>query len=211
MSAHQLEVFDRGATCAITSGGFYPVCARVSADLAQTNLLLIVEIAIFEDHLDLCVNRVRDVGEVANFVRNVFPITAEDFADVYHDIEFLAAVGERLLGFRKFDGGGVPTVREADGSTGLHVGSAQNFAAPAQVLRHDAHTGDVVSEREATSFSEGIGGEGWIQERVIDHLCDAGVGVSGHEEIMPNRSEFDCAQLGARIRTALFPQHSGGG
>ena len=109
-------------------------------------------------------------GKREKLIPDILPISAPGLADIDYRIEFLAAVVERLAGFGKFDGGGVPAVGKANGRAGVDRGSSKQFSAPGQVVWQDADACHVIPSRQRTTFFEFPSGQGGVEQRVIDHF-----------------------------------------
>ncbi len=82
--------------------------------------MIVFQIAIFEDHFNLLAGLMRGFDHGADITADIVPVPAQDLADVDHHVQLLASIGEGAASLRHFDGGGVPTVREADGGAGFH-------------------------------------------------------------------------------------------
>jgi len=52
MLPHKGQVFHRRATAAVTGRGLNPINTEFAANFAETNLALVLEVAVLEDHLD---------------------------------------------------------------------------------------------------------------------------------------------------------------
>lgn len=175
MLAHQLQIVVRGAAGPVASRRLDPVGVQFAADLAQSDLVLVVEIAVLEDHFDLLTGGVGRFDDRGDVLPDVVPVAAQDLADVDDHIQFLAAVGKSPFGLGTLDCGCVAAVRKADCRTGFDCASFEEFGAVPEGVGQNADTGDVVGERQADAcFQVGRGQRG-IEQRVIDHVCDVGV------------------------------------
>src|SRR5215467_3864689 len=61
MLPHEREVFEGGATCSVARRRLHPVRAHSAADLAKSDFLVVIEVAVLEDHFHLLTLRVRQV------------------------------------------------------------------------------------------------------------------------------------------------------
>src|SRR4051794_34893514 len=82
--AHEREVFKRRAARSVAGGRLDPIGAGFRADVAQPDLLVVVEVGVLEDDLGLLAGSVRFADETANLIRDVIPVAAQRLADVDH-------------------------------------------------------------------------------------------------------------------------------
>ena len=141
----------------------------------KPDLRRVVVVGVFEDHLDPGAGGVRGLGQRANLVLNVIPLTAARLADVDDHVEFGGAVVERLFDLGELDRSGVASVGKADGGAGLHRASGEQRGAARRVIRQNADAGHVVAQRQLASGLEFRHGERRVQQRVVDHLGDVGI------------------------------------
>ena len=80
----------------IARGGLHPVHAQVTADLAQLDLVAILQIAVLEDHLDLRAACVRTLRHRLQVLPHVIPVFAQDLSDVDDAVQLGAAISQCL-------------------------------------------------------------------------------------------------------------------
>lgn len=141
--------------------------------------MVVLEVAVLEDHLDLAAGLVGDVDDAADLVADVAPIAAEDFGNVDDHVQLLAAVGDGLFRFGDLDRGRVAAVREADRGAGHHGAAGEPFGTAFEVIGHDADARHVIGQGQGDPRFEVAGGQRRVEERVVDHLGDVAIAVRG--------------------------------
>src|SRR5271157_1831882 len=177
MRPHQFQILDGGAPAAVAGRGFHPVGSQLATDFAEADLVLVFQVAVLKDDLNLLAAVVGEVNDRLEFLAHVIPVSAEDLADVYDCVQFLAAVVESLLCLREFDCRRLAAMREAYGGACPDRAAAQNLRTAFQVIRHDADAGAVVIHPLLASLLESLVRQAGIQQRVVNHLGNIFVGV----------------------------------
>jgi hypothetical protein len=170
--AHQPQVVHRGPTGAETGRRLDPIRVDFAANLAQPNLVLVLQKAVLENHLDLGSGLMGALDHRPDVPANVVPVAAEHLADVGHHVQLEAAIGQRLFGLRDLDGRGIAAVREPDHRARHDSAAREHLGTAAEVIRLEADRRHVVLQADAATFFQVVVRQIRNQQRVIDHLGD---------------------------------------
>ena len=134
--AHQGQVGLGRAAGAVAGGGLHVVGPVLAADLAEPDLLLVVQVAVLEDHLDDRAALVGDADDRRDVVGDGLPLAAEDLADVHHHVQLRRPVVQGVHGLGDLDEGRVAAVGEPDGRAHRHA--AARRGSPSRARRRMA-------------------------------------------------------------------------
>ena len=112
---------------------------------------------------------------------HVAPVLAQHLADVDDHVQLAGAIGQRLLRLGDLDRGLVAAVREADGRAHGHSGTGQDVCGRPDRIGLDANRRDAIVAGEAAALLQVGIGQHLLQERMIEHPGDVGVGIGGHQ------------------------------
>src|SRR5580658_6808211 len=175
--SHQGQVLECRAAGAIARRGFHPIGVEVRTVLAQPDLLLVIEIAVFENHFHFHPPIVGDLNHRSDVFAHVSPIEAEDLANVDYHIELFAAIGKSLFCLCDFNGSRVSAMREANGGRRFHGAARECLGTGPQIIGQNAYASNVVVTGELDALLEGGHRNGGIQQRMVDHFRDIEIGV----------------------------------
>lgn len=185
---HQGQILHRSAAAAEASGRLDPVDTQITAHLAETDLLRVIEVAVLEDHFDLLPRGVRDVGDSPDVGANRVPVATEYLRDVDNHVQFLAAILESLHRFGRLGARCADSVRKANRRAGPDSRSGQDFSTPLEPERHDANAGHIVRECQSAACLQISLREGHGEEGVVDHLGNVQVGVGWRGRMSHSRA-----------------------
>src|SRR5215203_5233459 len=134
MKTHESNVFQRSATGTKPCGCLHPIGAELPANAAQPDLLLLVQIAVFEDYFYLLIPVVRYIDDGFDLRADILPVAADCLADLDHNIEFLCPAFQRVLGLRDHRSGILGSMGKADHCAGLYAAIAQYISAALEVV-----------------------------------------------------------------------------
>ena len=167
--AHQLQVVDGAALCAVACGRFDEISTRRFRKFAAALLLRVRQVARFQNHLDNRVPAVRKVANLLDFTLHIRFIAANHFADVDDHVQLFAALIQRQTRFVHLNLRGVCAVREADDGAHLDVAAAQHFRQNRHVAGTRADGRSVVLERKLAAAADIILRQERLERAVVEH------------------------------------------
>ena len=153
---HQPDVRHGCAAGTKAGAGFDVVGARIDASLAGEHLLLIGQVAAFNNDLYQRVGS--SFHDTANIAFQQGQIAAFQRADVDDHIHFVRAIGDGVPGFEGLDGGGVGSQRKADDRAYIYAAALEQLCRQRYMAGVDAYAGGVKGFGRFTQLGDLLGG-----------------------------------------------------
>ena len=166
----------RGASRPVARRGLDVIGPHLAADLAEPDLLRVVEEAVLEDHLHERAPLVRRGRHGRDVGGHGVPCSADRLADVDDHVELGCAVVHGCLRLEDLHLRGVAAVGEPDGGPHRDLRPPEQAGGLADGVRLDADARHAVFRGELAALLELLVRQGGSQQRVIDPPGDQVVG-----------------------------------
>ena len=169
-STHELQVLNGAALGAVSGAGLDKVGTGFLGQPAGANLLLIREIAGFDDDLH---NGTLFMGEscnLGNFGAHSVVIAMEQTADVNDHVQLLTAFFQGQAGFGDLDGGFMIAVREADDRAYPDIAAFEQLRHEGHIAGTCAHAGGVIFQCDFSTMADLIFRQVRLERGMVEHL-----------------------------------------
>jgi len=137
----------------------------------------VLQVAVFEDHLDDAAARVGYLRHRPDIVANIVPVLAENFSDIDDHVQLGAAVLQRRFGFGYLHGCPVAAVRKPEDCAGGYGATGQQFGASLEEVRFDAGGRHIILTGQAAPVFQLRVRQARVEQGMVDHLCDIEIGI----------------------------------